>query len=275
MFVFFFVTEQQWRHAHGGALFCPHEKRALWSDRQAGLNQRAEILLHHLGLRQGVGLFLLLLLFLFLAGFVSVPFSQVVDWSFLFSSLLFFEPWQGLHGRHERSLSAALQHIKKSKTVSTSTASLPGADKINKNVFHRPLRKRGFKLTDVLLHPPGLVIDVSWHAKSQTCGTSSHRDTAGSSVHKSSGCKGSGDPGRRTRSRIAQQPRQRRHRMPNLRSIALNPTEIKPLQFGSVLGPMFHRLRSKRRFTPTDAAAHRLAAPTETSSPAKSQFVSS
>ena len=151
----------------------------------------------------------------------------------LFFSLLFFEPWQGLHGRHKRSLAATLQHIKKSKTVSTSTASLPRVDKINKNVLDRLLRKRGFKLTDALLHRPGLVIDVSWHAKSQTCGASSHRDTAGSSVHKSSGCKGSGDPRRRTRSRIAQEPRQRRHRMPNLRPIALNPTEIKPLQFGT------------------------------------------
>ena len=90
-------------------------------------------------------------------------------------------------------------HVKKSESVSTSTASPLFIDKIDKNVFRRLLRKRAFKVTDVLVHRPAAVIDTSRHAKSQIGSASSHRDTAGSSLHNFSGCTGSGHQSRRTR----------------------------------------------------------------------------
>ena len=124
-------------------------------------------------------------------------------------------------------------HLKKSQSVSTSTASPLFIDKIDKNVFRRLLRKRAFKVTDALVHRPAAVIDTSRHAKSQIGSASSHRDTAGSSLHKFTGCTGSGHSSRRTRLPIAREPRRRPHRMPNIRSIALNPTEIRPLELGT------------------------------------------
>ena len=126
-------------------------------------------------------------------------------------------------------------HLKKSESVSTSTASplFFFFDKIDKNVFRRLLRKHGFKVTDALVHRPGALIDTSRHAKSQIGSASSHRGTAGSSLHRFTGYTGSGHPSRRTRLRIAREPRRRPRRMPNIRSIALNPTEIRPLELAT------------------------------------------
>ena len=103
-----------------------------------------------------------------------------------------------------------------------------------------------------IVYRAAAVIDTSSHAESQICSAQSHRERAGSSLPKFSGC--TWIWGDRHACTSLERPER------NVIARQISDPQLSTLQScvrlnlaQTVLGPMFHRLHSKRWSTPTDA----------------------